>query len=142
MGLILNIDSTYIRQILNMFRIEKIGDQHFYVKVLGTFPPSVAEKFIIEFNKSTKELKNFSFIVDGVDLILLNLKSFHIILDFLKKNNERLVRSAYIIAGNPVLDKEAQILLDKAESPKRKIVSNLNEAKEWLGLSEIIIEKD
>ncbi len=125
-----------------MFRIEKIGDSHFYVKVLGTFPPSVAERFITEFNESTKAFKNFSVIVDGVDLIILNLKSFRLILDFLKKNNKKLVRSAYIIAGNPVLDKEAQILLDRAASPKRKIVDNLDEAKEWLGLSEIIIEKD
>ena len=125
-----------------MFRIEKIGDQHFYVKVLGTFPPSVAEKFIIEFNKYTKELDTFSFIVDGVDLILLNLESFNIILEFLKKNNEKLVRSAYIIVGNPVLDKEAQILFDKAASPKRKIVNNFDDAKKWIGLSEIIIKKD
>jgi len=125
-----------------MFRIEKIGEQHFYVKVLGTLPPSVAKKFIMEFNEITNELNSFSVIVDGVDLILLNLKSFQLVLDFLKKNNERLVRSAYIIAGNPVLDKEAQILLDKAASPKRKIVNNLDDAKKWLGLNKIIIEKD
>jgi len=123
-----------------MFRIEKIGESHFYVKVLGTFPPSVAERFITKFNESTKTLKSFSVIVDGLDLILLNLKSFEIILDFLKKNNERLVRSAYIVAGNPVLDKEAQILLDRADSPKRKIVGTLEEAKKWIGLSKIIIQ--
>jgi len=123
-----------------MFRIEKIGESHFYVKVLGTFPPSVAERFITEFNESTKTLKSFSVIVDGLNFILLNLKSFQIILDFLKKNNERLVRSAYIVAGNPVLDKEAQILLDRADSPKRKIVGTLEEAKKWIGLSKIIIQ--
>jgi len=125
-----------------MFRIEKIGEFHFYLKVLGTFPPSVAERFITEFNESTKGLNNFSFIVDGLDLIMLNLKSFEIILDFLKKNNNRLVRSAYIVAGNPVLDKEAQILLDRADSPKRKIVNNLEEARKWIGLSKIIIQRD
>jgi len=123
-----------------MFRIEKIGESHFYVKVLGTFPPSVVERFITEFNESTKTLKSFSVIVDGLNFILLNLKSFQIILDFLKKNNERLVRSAYIVAGNPVLDKEAQILLDRADSPKRKIVGTLEEAKKWIGLSKIIIQ--
>ena len=123
-----------------MFRIEKIGESHFYVKVLGTFPPSVAERFITEFNESTKTLKSFSVIVDGLNFILLNLKSFQIILDFLKKNNERLVRSAYIVAGNPVLDKEAQILLDRADSPKRKKVGTLEEAKKWIGLSKIIIQ--
>ena len=87
-------------------------------------------------------MKEFSVIVDGLDFILLQIKSFELILDFLKKNNERLVKSAYIIAENPILDKETQILLDKAESSKRKIVSNYNEAKKWVGLSEIIIEKD
>ena len=81
-------------------------------------------------------------IVDGLDFILLNLKSFEIILEFLKRNNERLVKSAYVIAQNPVLDKEAQILLDRADSPKRKIVDNLDDAKKWIGISEIIIEKD
>jgi hypothetical protein len=125
-----------------MFRIEKVGEHHFYVKVLGTFPPSVAERFITEFNEATKNFEKLSVIVDGVDLIILNLKSFELILKFLKSNNKRLVKSAYIIAGNPVLDKEAQILLDRAASPKRKIVDNLDDAKKWLGLSEIIIEKD
>ena len=125
-----------------MFRIEKIGEHHFYVKVLGTFPPSVAERFITEFSETTKNFKNLSVIVDGLDLIILNLKSFELILEFLKSNNERLVKSAYIIAGNPVLDREAQILLDRAASPKRKIVDNLDDAKQWLGLSEIVIEKD
>ena len=109
---------------------------------MGTFPPSVARKFIIEFEDKTKDLGKFSVIVDGLDFILLNLKSFEIVLEFLKKNNERLVKSAYIIAENPVLDKEAQILLDRASSPKRKIVDNLDDAKKWIGISEIIIKKD
>ncbi len=105
-------------------------------------PPSVAERFISEFNEKTKNLSNFSVIVDGLDFILLNLKSFEIILDFLKKNNDRLVRSAYIVADNPVLDKEAQILFERAESLKRKIVVSLEEAKEWIGIEDIIIKRD
>ena len=125
-----------------MFRIEKIGENEFYIKALGTMPPSVAERFISEFNEKTKNLSNFSVIVDGLDFILLNLKSFEIILDFLKKNNDRLVRSAYIVADNPVLDKEAQILLERAESSKRKIVTSLEEAKEWIGIEDIIIKRD
>lgn len=125
-----------------MYKIEKIGEFHFYIKVLGTFPPSVAERFIEDFNEKTNQLEKFSVIVDGLDFILLNLKSFEIILDFLKKNNERLIRSAYIIAKNPVLNKEAQILFERAESPKRKIVKNLEEAKEWLGISAVIVERD
>ncbi|UCC19143.1 MAG: hypothetical protein JSV62_13735 [Promethearchaeota archaeon] len=125
-----------------MYKLEKIGESHFYMKAIGTFPPSVANRFIKDFKEKTKYLKEFSVIVDGLDFILLNIKSFEIILDFLKKNNKKLVKSAYIIAKNPVLDKEARILLDKAESPKRKIVNNLNDAKKWIGISEIIIEKD
>ncbi len=125
-----------------MFRIEKIGENEFYTKALGTMPPSVAERFISEFNEKTKNLSSFSVIVDGLDFILLNLKSFEIILDFLKKNNDRLVRSAYIVADNPVLDKEAQILLERAESSKRKIVASLEEAKEWIGIEDIIIKRD
>lgn len=125
-----------------MYKIEKIGKYHLYTKIIGTFPPSVAKKFIDEFEEKTKNLKMFSVIVDGLDFILLNLKSFEIVLEFLKKNNDRLVKSAYIVARNPVLDKEAQILLDRADSPKRKIVENLGDAKKWIGISEIIIEKD
>ena len=125
-----------------MFRIDKIGENEFYTKALGTMPPSVAERFISEFNEKTKNLSNFSVIVDGLDFILLNLKSFEIILDFLKKNNDRLVRSAYIVADNPVLDKEAQILFERAESLKRKIVVSLEEAKEWIGIEDIIIKRD
>ncbi|MFX1316353.1 MAG: hypothetical protein ACFE9T_10850 [Promethearchaeota archaeon] len=125
-----------------MFRIEKIGKNEYYIKALGTMPPSVAERFIYDFNEKTKNLLSFSVIVDGLDFILLNLKSFEIILEFLKKNNDRLVRSAYIVADNPVLGKEAQILLEKAESPKRKVVSNLDEAKKWIGIEDIIIQKD
>ena len=125
-----------------MFRIEKIGENEFYIKALGTMPPSVAGRFISEFNEKTKNLSSFSVIVDGLDFILLNLKSFEIILDFLKKNNDRLVRSAYIVADNPVLDKEAQILFERAESSKRKIVASLEEAKEWIGIEDIIIKRD
>ncbi|MFX0072922.1 MAG: hypothetical protein ACFFAO_17735 [Candidatus Hermodarchaeota archaeon] len=125
-----------------MYKIENIGKNYFYIKVLGTFPPSVAKNFIKDFEERTKKFEIYSVIIDGLDFILLNLKSFEIILDFLKKNNDRLVRSAYIIADNPVLDKEAQILLERAESPKRKITVSLEEAKEWIGIEDIIIERD
>lgn len=124
-----------------MYRIEKIGQNKFYIKILGTMPPSVAKRFINEFIEGIKNLKEFSVIVDGLDFILLNLKSFEIILDLLKENNQRLVRSAYVITRNPPLDKEIQILLDRADSPKRKIVNNLDDAKKWTGIREIIIGK-
>lgn len=125
-----------------MYRIEKIGENHFYIKALGTFPPSVAKKFIKEFEEKLKDIRLFSVIVDGLDVILLNLKSFKIILEFLRKSNEKLIKSAYIISKNPPLKKECQILLDRAESPKRKIVENIEDAKEWIGVKKIIIEKD
>lgn len=124
-----------------MFRIEKIGSNHFYIKVLGTFPPSVTENFLKEFGKQIENFDRISVIVDGADFILLNLKSFEDILNFLKKNNEKLEKSAWIITTNILLDKEIQILLKKAESPKRKIVRNLEEAKRWLGIETITIEK-
>ena len=124
-----------------MFRIEKIGSNHFYIKVLGTFPPSVTENFLKEFGKQIENFDRISVIVDGADFILLNLKSFEDILNFLKKNNEKLEKSAWIITTNILLDKEIQILLKKAESPKRKIVRNLEEAKRWIGIEKIMIEK-
>ena len=125
-----------------MYRIEKIGENKFYIKALGLFPPSVAKRFMKEFRKKTKKMEKFSVIVDGLDFIFLNLESFGIILDFLKENNERLDRSSWIISKNPPLDKEIEILLERAESPNRKIVQTLDEAKEWLGVSDITIIKD
>lgn len=124
-----------------MFRIEKIGDNHFLIKVLGTFPPSVAEKFLKEFGQKIEKLNQIFVIIDGADFILLNLESFEIILNFLKDANEKLERSAWIVSKNPLLDKEIQILLNRAESPKRKIVKTLEEAKKWVGIETIIIEK-
>ncbi|MFX1377135.1 MAG: hypothetical protein ACFFA0_15120 [Promethearchaeota archaeon] len=125
-----------------MYRIEKIGEKKYYIKVLGTFPPSVAERFMKEFDKKLKKSKGYSVIIDGLDFILLNVESFEIILDYLRNKNTRLSKSAWIISKNPPLDKEIQILLDRAKSPKRKIVRNLDEAKEWIGIEEIIIESD
>ncbi|MHA1913910.1 MAG: hypothetical protein ACW986_05245 [Promethearchaeota archaeon] len=125
-----------------MYRIEKIGENQFYIKALGTFPPSVTKRFINEFAQKTKNLKGFSVIVDGLDFILLNVESFEIILDFLIKSNEMLIKSAWVISNNPPLDKEIKILLKKAESPKRKIVSTLEAAIEWTGVKGIIIERD
>lgn len=126
--------------VLLMYRIEKIGENVFYIKALGTFPPSVAKRFIREFNEKTEKIDNFSVIVDGLDFIFLNLKSFEIILDTLVRNNNKLIKSAWVIAKNPPLDTEIQILIKRAESPKRKIVENLDQAKNWIGINKIIIE--
>ncbi len=123
-----------------MYRIEKIGERAFYVKALGTFPPSVAKRFIKEFTEKTEKIDKISVIVDGLDFIFLNLESFEIMLDYLVKNNNRLIKSAWVISKNPPLDTEIQFLIKRAESPKRKIVENLDQAKNWIGINKIIIE--
>ena len=125
-----------------MYQFEKINDTCFYIKATGTFPPPVAEKFIKEFKALTKDInENLSIIVDITDAILLSIDSIDIILELLKKNNERLFRSAFIIEKNPPLNEEIKYLLDHAQSPKRKIVSNIEEAKEWIGIDEIVVKK-
>ncbi|MFX0072862.1 MAG: hypothetical protein ACFFAO_17430 [Candidatus Hermodarchaeota archaeon] len=123
-----------------MFKIEKIGENIFYIKFLGTVPKSVAKRFLKEFKDLIKNLKTYSAIVDGFDLIIINLKSFKIILKFLRKINYKLAKSAYVIGKNPVLNKEVEILLERARSPKRKIVKSLEEAKVWVGIKDIIFQ--
>ena len=125
-----------------MYRIEKIGEHHFYIKVLGLFPPSVAKRCIKEIIKKTEKLEKFSAIIDGLDFIFLNLESFEILLNFLKENNEKLDKSSWIISKNPPLDKEIETLLERAESPNRKIVQTFEEAKEWIGVSDIVVMRD
>jgi len=125
-----------------MFQFEKINDNCFYIKVTGTFPPPVVERFIKEFKALTKDIReNLSIIVDIADAILLSINSIEIILELLKRNNERLFRSAFIIDKNPPLKEEIKYLIDHAQSPKRKIVSNLEEAKEWIGIEKIVFKK-
>jgi len=125
-----------------MYQIEKINDTCFFIKTTGTFPPPVAERFIKEFEELTKEIDvNLSIIIDITEAILLSIDSIEIILELLKRNNEKLFRSAFIIAKNPPLSEEFKYLLDRAQSPKRKIVSNLVEAKEWIGIEKIVFKK-
>ncbi len=126
-----------------MFRIEIIGENCLYIKTLGTFPKSVAKRFVKEFEKKTKNYEKFCAIIDNLDAILLDLRSFNIILDLLKKNNDKLGKSAYVISErNLPLDKEIEILLERADSPNRKIVHNLDEAKKWVGIEDIVIGKE
>jgi len=124
-----------------MYKIEKIGENIFYIKALGTFPKSVAEQFVKEFKEKIENLENFSAIIDGLDFILLAMKSFDTILKLLKELNTKLVKSAYV-TKSPVLVKEFEILLERAESPNRTIVGNLDDAKKWLGIKDIVIKKD
>lgn len=124
-----------------MYKIEKIGENIFYIKALGTFPKSVAEQFVKEFKEKTKNLEKISAIIDGLDFILLAMKSFDIILKLLKELNTKLVKSAYV-SKSPVLVKEFEILLERAESPNRIIVDNLDDAKKWIGIKDIVIKKD
>ncbi len=125
-----------------MYQIEKIGDTCFYIKATGTLPPPVAERFIKEFQELTENIHdNLSIIVDIADAILLSINSIELVLELLKKNNEKLFRSAFIIAKNPPLSEEFKYLLERAKSPKRKIVSNLEEAKEWIGIEKIVFKQ-
>jgi len=124
-----------------MYKIEKIGENIFYIKALGTFPKSVAEQFVKEFKEKTKNLEKISAIIDGLDFILLAMKSFDIILKLLKELNTKLVKSAYV-SKSPVLVKEFEILLEQAESPNRIIVDNLDDAKKWIGIKDIVIKRD
>ncbi|MHA1242414.1 MAG: hypothetical protein ACTSQU_16765 [Promethearchaeota archaeon] len=125
-----------------MYQLEKINDTCFLIKATGTFPPPVAERFVKEFKELTKDVhENLSIIVDITDAILLSIASIEIILELLKRDNERLFRSAFIIEKNPVLTEEFRYLLHQAKSPKRKIVSNLEEAKEWIGIDKVVVKK-
>ena len=125
-----------------MYRIEKLREDKFYIKAIGTFPPPVSQKFIKEFEKLTKDIKSgLCVIVDITDAIFLKLDSIKIILDLLRKNNDKLHRSAFIIAKNPPLSEEMRYLIDKANSPKRKIVSNLEDARKWIEIEKVIIKK-
>ncbi len=124
-----------------MYKIECLSDNNLYIKVLGKFPKSVAGSFIEEFERKTSELEQFSVIVDCSDLIFLKLESFQIILDLLVKDNDKLDKSAFVISENQLLKEEARILLEKVESGKRKIVSTIDGAKEWIGLKEIVFHK-
>jgi len=126
-----------------MFQIEKLNDTSFYIKAIGTFPPSVAESFVKQFGALTKDIKeNLRVIVDITDAIFLKFDSIEIVLDLLRKNNQKLYRSAFVISKNPPLDKEFKFILEKAQSPNRKIVNTLNEAKIWIGIEDIIIKKE
>lgn len=125
-----------------MYQLEKMGKNCFYLRAIGTFPLIEAERFVNDFKERTKNLKKFCVLVDISDASILDGNSITIILDLLKENNKRLEKSAFVITDNPPLDVEFHYLLEKAISPKRKIVTTLDEAKEWLGISDIVIKKD
>ena len=125
-----------------MYQIEMLEENKFYIKANGTFPPPVSERFVKEFEELTKSIQSgLCVIIDITDGIFLTLDSIQIILDLLKRNNEKLHRSAFVISKNPPLSKEMNFLLEKASSPKRKIVSTLEDAKEWIGIEKIIFKR-
>ena len=125
-----------------MYQIEKLRENKFYIKAIGTFPPPISEKFVNEFEELTKDIKSgLCVIVDITDAILLKLDSIQIILDLLRRNNDKLHRSAFVITQNPPLSEEMRYLIEKASSPKRKIVSNLVDAKKWIEIEKVIIRK-
>ena len=125
-----------------MYQLEKIGENMFFFKVIGSFPPSIAEEAIEDFLKITKTLGEFSAIIDLSDARLVKLDSIEIVVEFFKNNESKLVKSAIIISENPPLDSEFVYILDKVKSVKRRIVNNLEEAKKWLGIDDVFIQKD
>ena len=125
-----------------LYQLDKMDENCFYLKAIGKFPPVEAERFVNDFRDRTKNIDNFCVLVDILDASHLDGRSIDIILNLLKENNKKLEKSAFIISNNPPLDVEIQYLIEKAASPKRKIVTNLDEAKDWLGITNIIIKKD
>lgn len=125
-----------------MYKIENLEGNKFFIKIIGRFPPSVANKFTEEFLKIIKNLNSYSVIVDLCDGTFLTIASIEIILKLLKETQKNLDRSAFVVPYNPPLNEEVKYVLEKADSPKRKIVQSFDEAKEWIGISDIIIRKD
>jgi len=125
-----------------MYQLEKIGENSFFFKVIGSFPPSIAEEAIEDFLKITNSMTDFSAIIDLSDARLVNFDSIEIVIEFFKNNEPKLAKSAIIISENPPLDSEFVYILDKVKSVKRRIVNNLEEAKKWLGIDDVFIQKD
>ena len=125
-----------------MYQLEKIGENSFLFKAIGSFPPSIAEEAIEDFLKITKHMSEFSAIIDLTDARLINFNSIELVVDFFKNNETKLLKSAVIISENPPLDVEFEYILKQVNSMKRKIVSNLEEAKKWIGIDKIIVQKD
>jgi hypothetical protein len=125
-----------------MYQLEKIGERSFLFKAIGSFPPSIAEEAIEDFLKITKHMSEFSAIIDLTDARLINFNSIELIVEFFKNNETKLLKSAVIISENPPLDVEFEYILKQVNSMKRKIVSNLEEAKKWIGIDKIIVQKD
>jgi len=124
-----------------MYKIEIIGESLLYIKAMGRFPESIAKQFVQDFKEKTKGLEKISAIIDGLDFILLAMKSFDIILKLLKENNSKLIKAAYV-SKSPVVVKEFELLLERAESPNRIVVDNLDAAKKWIGIEDIVFRKD
>jgi len=127
---------------LILYQLEKIGDNSFLFKAIGSFPPSIAEEAIEDFLKITKHMSEFSAIIDLTDARLINFNSIELIVEFFKNNETKLLKSAVIISENPPLDVEFEYILKQVNSVKRKIVSNLEEAKKWIGIDKLIVQKD
>ena len=125
-----------------MYQLEIIGDTSFLFKAIGSFPPSIAEEAIEDFLKITKEMSEFSAIIDLTDARLINFNSIELLVEFFKNNEPKLIKSAVIISENPPLDTEFEYILNQVNSAKRKIVRNLDDAKKWIGIDKIIIQKD
>jgi len=123
-----------------MYRIENVGNNIFYIKFTGHFTPANAQQYLEDFKDVSENTKKFSLLIDLIDASMLGMESIDLILTMLQKESKKLHKSAYVISENPPLEVEFNYLFSKAPSPKRKLVSELEEAKKWLGLEDIVIQ--
>jgi hypothetical protein len=122
-----------------MYKIERIGKNDFYIKIMGLFPPPAARRFSERFLREIEGLDKIRVIIDLLDAILIRIASLEIIINLLKTTEEKLDKSAFCIPSNPPVKEELKYILDQARSPKRKIVKTLDEAKTWTGIPNIIL---
>jgi len=125
-----------------MYKIEKVAENQFYVKIMGQCPPYEAEKCSERFLEKIKDSQKIYVIIDLLDLVLVKISSLKIFIELLNNTSKKLERSAFVISFNPPLNEEVKYILEKAKSPKRKIVNSLEEAKEWTQIPEINIKKE
>ncbi|TFF99669.1 MAG: hypothetical protein EU541_04385 [Promethearchaeota archaeon] len=125
-----------------MYKIENLGGNAFYIKIMGRIPLQAAEGFSKKFLKEIEGMNNVRVIIDLLDSNLVKIASLDTIIELMNITEERLGRSAFCVPHNPPLREELKYVLEKAQSPKRKIVYSLEEAKQWTGISEIIIKKE
>ncbi|TXT62580.1 MAG: hypothetical protein BAJALOKI1v1_900010 [Promethearchaeota archaeon] len=125
-----------------MYKIESIGENQFYVKIMGEFPPAEASDCSNDFQEKIKNSTSVSVIVDLLDVAIIKIKSLDIIITLLNTTKKKLNKSAFVLPFSPPLTEEIKYVFKKSHSPRRKIVNTLEEGKEWTGISAITLKGD